>query len=58
MINNPTLPSNAIKIFRAHHLEELTIPLISGDIFNFIKQSYYGGDCQNYKNFGENLYMM
>lgn len=43
-INNyPTLTGLSFAIFRTHYLKKNTIPMISGKIFDDIKQSYTGG---------------
>jgi len=43
-INNyPTLPSLSFGIYRTHYMKEDTIPGLTGDIYNFIRDSYTGG---------------
>lgn len=45
----PTLSSLAFAIFRANFLKEYQIPLIHGEIYNFIKKAYTGGNVDVYK---------
>lgn len=52
----PTLSSLAFAIFRSKYLNESKIAMLSGDIFNFIKESYTGGAVDMYLPNGENLY--
>jgi DNA polymerase elongation subunit (family B) len=44
----PTLTSLAFAIFRAHFLEEETIPQLSGQVAKDIRMSYIGGACDMY----------
>ena len=54
--NYPTLPSLAFAIFRCRFLKNFKIPIITGSIFDFIKQSYTGGSVDVYRPLGVNLY--
>jgi hypothetical protein len=45
----PTLSSLAFAIFRSQFLNSFDIPLIHGEIYNFIKESYTGGSVDVYK---------
>jgi hypothetical protein len=45
----PTLSSLAFTIYRSKFLKPDEIPLIHGEIFNFIKESYTGGSVDVYK---------
>jgi hypothetical protein len=49
ILKYPTLSSLAFGIYRTHFLTEIKIPLISGEIYNFIKQSYTGGSVDVFK---------
>nr|YP_025890.1 DNA-directed DNA polymerase [Moniliophthora perniciosa]AAQ74286.1 DNA-directed DNA polymerase [Moniliophthora perniciosa] len=49
IIKYPTLSSLAFAIFRSKFLGNSKIPLIHGEIFNFIKESYTGGSVDVYK---------
>jgi hypothetical protein len=54
ILKYPTLPSLAFAIYRSNFLKTdnkniSRIPLISGNIYNFIKQSYTGGSVDVYK---------
>nr|QWO71392.1 DNA polymerase [Arthromyces claviformis] len=50
ILKYPTLSSLAFAIFRSRFLkEEDRIPLIHGEIYNFIKKSYTGGSVDVYK---------
>ena len=55
MHNYPTLPSLAFAIFRSNFLSKITngIPLITGKIYKYIKQSYTGGAVDVYKPHGK-----
>ena len=44
----PTTPSLAFAIFRKDYMPENTIPITSGNIFNFIKKSFTGGSTDMY----------
>ena len=39
----PTIPSLSFAIFRAHYLENNTIPITSGQIYSWIKDYFTGG---------------
>jgi len=45
----PTLSSLAFAIYRSNFLKSKKIPLIHGEMFNFIKQAYTGGSVDIYK---------
>lgn len=50
ILKYPTLSSLAFAIYRSKFLnEEIKIPLIHGEIYNFIKKSYTGGSVDVYK---------
>lgn len=49
LFNYPTLPSLAFAIFRSKFLKLNKIPLIHGEMFEFIKESYTGGSVDVYK---------
>ena len=51
----PTFSSLSFAIFRTHYLEENTIPLTSGKVFDFIKESYTGGSTDMYIPYGTNI---
>ena len=44
----PTISSLSFAIFRAHYLKYNTIPITSGKVFDFIKESYTGGSTDIY----------
>lgn len=50
----PTIPSLAFAIFRMHYLKENQIPLTTGKVFDFIKQSFTGGRTDMYRPNGLN----
>jgi len=52
----PTLPSLAFAIFRSKYLSTNTVPLITGQIFNDINQSYTGGSVDMIIPHGFNIY--
>jgi hypothetical protein len=53
----PTLSSLAFGIYRSNFLkDEYKIPLIQGPIYDFIKQSYFGGKVDVFKPYGENVH--
>ena len=45
----PSLPSLALAIYRSHYLKNHKIPLISGQMYQFLKESYTGGAVDVYK---------
>jgi hypothetical protein len=45
----PTLSSLAFAIFRSNFLKKKNIPLIHGEMFNYIKEGYTGGSVDVYK---------
>ena len=49
IIKSPTLSSLAFAIFRSNYLKDHKIPLINGEIYNFIKKGYTGGSVDVYK---------
>jgi len=55
--NYPTLPSLAFAIFRSNFLDKVKngIPLITGEIYNYIKKSYTGGAVDVYKPHGNDV---
>lgn len=54
ILKYPTVPSLAFAIFRMHYLKENTIPITSGKVFDFIKQSFTGGRTDMYRPNGLN----
>lgn len=54
--NFTTLSSLALGIFRCKFLLDLNIPIITGKMYNDIKDSYTGGNVEVYKPFGKNIY--
>jgi hypothetical protein len=54
ILNYPTLSSLAFAIYRSNYLKNSKIPLITGNIYEFIKKSYTGGSVDVYKPFPEN----
>jgi DNA polymerase type B, organellar and viral len=53
----PTTPSLAFAIFRATYLKKDSIPIIEGDIFKFIQESYTGGSTDMILPYGKNIYV-
>lgn len=51
----PTISSLAFAIFRTNYLKPLSIPIITGRIYDFIKNGYSGGSVDVYKPFGKNI---
>jgi hypothetical protein len=49
LLQYPTLSSLAFAIYRSEFLNDAQIPLIHGDIYEFIKKSYTGGSVDVYK---------
>ena len=52
----PTLPSLAFAIWRCHYLKDNKVPMIRGEMYDFIKESYTGGHTDVYKPWGVNIY--
>nr|UKQ56109.1 DNA polymerase family B [Taiwanofungus camphoratus]WRO45216.1 DNA polymerase family B [Taiwanofungus sp. YW-2023a] len=55
----PTLPSLVFAIYRTHYMQENTIPITKGNIFDFIfiKESFTGGSTENYIPYGTNIHV-
>jgi hypothetical protein len=53
----PTTPSLAFAIFRSKYLKDGTIPIISGNIDKFIRDSYSGGSTDMIIPYGENVHV-
>ena len=51
----PTISSIAFKIFRTNYLENSKLPIIKGNAHNEMRNAYYGGVVEVFKNEGENL---
>jgi len=51
----PTLPSIAFAIYRIQFMNNSSIPIIKGKVYNDIKNAYYGGFVDVYKPYGENV---
>jgi DNA polymerase type B, organellar and viral len=51
----PTISSIAFKIFRTNYLENSKLPIIKGKAHNDIRNAYYGGVVEVFKNEGFNL---
>jgi DNA polymerase type B, organellar and viral len=57
MIKYPTLSSLSFAIFRSNFLRtEMEIPLIKGEMYNFLKKGYTGGSVDVFKPYGKNIY--
>ena len=48
ILNYPTIPSLAFAIYRQHYLHK-NIPITTGKVFDFIKESFTGGRTDMYK---------
>lgn len=51
----PTISSIAFKIFRANYLQDNKLPIIKGNAHNDMRNAYYGGVVEVFKNEGTNL---
>jgi hypothetical protein len=51
----PTLPSLAFSIWQTHYLKDHKIPIILGEMYDFIKESYTGGHTDVYIPWGFNV---
>jgi hypothetical protein len=51
----PTISSIAFKIFRANYLEKNKLPIIKGNAHNEMRNAYYGGVVEVFRNEGTNL---
>lgn len=49
----PTISSIAFKIFRTNYLENSKLPIIKGNAHNDMRNAYYGGVVEVFKNEGE-----
>lgn len=57
ILKYPTLPSLAFAIYRSNFLtKDNRIPLIHGEMFDFFKKGYTGGNVDVYIPYGKNLY--
>jgi hypothetical protein len=55
-IDYSTLSSLAFAIYRTKFMKEENIPLLTGNIYDFIKLGYSGGAVDIYKPYGKNIY--
>jgi len=53
----PTTPSLAFAVFRSKYLKDGTIPIINGEIDEFIRGSFTGGSTEMIIPYGENIYV-
>jgi len=51
----PTISSIAFKIFRSNYLENSKLPIIKGNAHNEMRNAYYGGVVEVFRNEGTNL---
>ena len=51
----PSISSVALKIFRTNYLEASKLPIIKGNAHNDMRNAYYGGVVEVFKNEGINL---
>jgi hypothetical protein len=56
VLKYPTLPSLAFAIYRYNFMGEAKIPLIQGEMYDFLVQGYTGGSVDVYKPAGNNIY--
>jgi len=56
VINSPTLSSLSFTIYRTIFMKDFKIPIITGELYNFIKKGYTGGAVDVYKPFGNFIY--
>jgi DNA polymerase type B, organellar and viral len=56
ILNYPTLSSLAFGIFRTRFYDKENIPLITGSMYNFIKEGYSGGAVDVYKPYGKKIF--
>lgn len=56
MTNCLTISRLSLNIFLSHYLKDSKIPIIKGNMYNDIKQAYFGGVTEVYKPYGQNLY--
>jgi hypothetical protein len=52
----PTLPSLSLAIFRSKFLNDYKIPIITGNMYQDMRNSFTGGSVDVFKSYGENLY--
>jgi len=51
-----TVSRLSLNIFLKHYLKDSKIPIIKGNIYDDIKNAYYGGVTEVYKPYGKDLY--
>ena len=51
-----TISRLSLNIFLKHYLKESKIPIVKGNIYDDIKNAYYGGVTEVYKPYGKDLY--
>jgi DNA polymerase type B, organellar and viral len=56
ILKYPTLPSLAFAIYRNNFMGDAKIPLIHGEMYDFLVQGYTGGSVDVYKPAGKNIY--
>jgi hypothetical protein len=55
MTKLPTNSAISFKIFRTNYLNDIKLPIIKGNIHKEIRNAYYGGVVEVFKNEGYNL---
>lgn len=55
-ITYPTISSLSFAIYRTIFLKENKIPILTGELYNFIKKAYTGGAVDVFKPYGKNVY--
>ena len=56
MTDSITISRLALNIFMSIYLKDSKIPVIKQNVYNDIKQAYYGGITEVYKPYGANIY--
>jgi hypothetical protein len=54
--DNLTISRLSLNIFKKNFLNDSSIPIVKGKLYDDIKKSYYGGVTEVYKPYGENLF--
>ena len=58
VIKYPTLSSISFAIFRSNFMDDNTICILDGTIFNYIKSGYRGGYVDVFKPYGKNVIVL
>lgn len=56
MTTSLTISRLSLNIYLKHYLKDSKIPIIKDNVYNDVKEGYFGGITEVYKPYGENLF--